>query len=68
MKKKGAIAIITLDNPPVNALGQASIKELVSCMEAANQDSSIQGIILRGGQNKFIGGADITEFFFIYEC
>ncbi|MBL4853563.1 MAG: enoyl-CoA hydratase/isomerase family protein [Robiginitomaculum sp.] len=56
------IAVITIDNPPVNALSAHIRAGLVAAIEAVNGDEKIQGAILIGEGRIFIGGADIKEF------
>ena len=56
------IAIITIDNPPVNALSRAVRSGLLECVSAAASDQSIHAIILMCAGRTFIAGADITEF------
>ena len=62
-EKKGPIAYVTLNRPKVlNALNQATWKELQTAFEAARQDDEIRGVILTGaGEKAFIAGADIGE-------
>jgi 3-hydroxyacyl-CoA dehydrogenase len=55
-------ALITLDNPPVNALSPALIEELYAAVERGQRDSELQGIIITGSNGKFSGGFDITQF------
>ncbi len=56
------IAVITIDNPPVNALSTHIRAGLVAAIEAVNANEKIQGAILTGAGRIFIGGADIKEF------
>jgi 3-hydroxyacyl-CoA dehydrogenase len=56
------IAIITIDNPPVNALGQAVRAGLVSAASQALANPDVQAIVLACGGRTFFAGADITEF------
>ncbi len=58
----GEIAIVTINNPPVNALSPGVPEGIAAGVERANADASIQGIILIGGGRTFIAGADIKEF------
>ena len=58
----GDIAVITLDNPPVNGLGLSTRQGIAAAMEQANADSSINAIVITGGGKAFSGGADIREF------
>lgn len=55
------IGVITVDNPPVNALSHAVRQGLDDAMQAARQDASRVVLILCAGRT-FIAGADITEF------
>jgi len=62
LNNQGPIAVITIDNPPVNALSQAVRSGLLECVETAAADSSTQAIVLICAGRTFIAGADITEF------
>ncbi len=55
------IGIITIDNPPVNALSQALRQGLLDVVTAAQKDASEALVLLCAGRT-FIAGADITEF------
>jgi 3-hydroxyacyl-CoA dehydrogenase len=60
--RRGAIAVLTMNRPPVNALGaplRAAIRDAVA---AAVADPAVKAIVLAGGGRMFSGGADITEF------
>ncbi|MGH7660316.1 MAG: 3-hydroxyacyl-CoA dehydrogenase NAD-binding domain-containing protein [Vulcanimicrobiaceae bacterium] len=54
--------IITLDNPPINALGFAISGELVPAIERAEADPNVAAVIITGANNIFSGGADINDF------
>src|SRR5690242_15612651 len=56
------ILVVTVDNPPVNALGVAVRCALSDAIEAAEQDASVDAVLLIGAGRNFIGGADIKEF------
>ncbi len=58
----GDVAIITLDNPPVNGLGLATRQGIADGMAKANADSAVKAIIITGAGKAFSGGADIKEF------
>ncbi len=60
--RKGQVAIITIDNPPVNALSQAVREGLLKCIEKADQDKKSKSIVLQCAGRTFIAGADIREF------
>ncbi len=59
---QGDIAVITLDNPPVNGLGQATRQGVVEGVTKANADAAVKAIVITGGGKVFCGGADIREF------
>ena len=59
---KDSIAIITIDNPPVNALSQSVRQGLVDAVNNINNEKSIKGAVLIGSERIFSAGADITEF------
>ncbi len=61
-KVHGNVAVITLNNPPVNGLGLATRAGIVSGLEQANQDPTVKAIVLTGAGRAFSGGADIREF------
>ena len=58
----GDIAIITLDNPPVNGLGLSTRQGIADGMAKANADAAVKSIIITGAGKAFSGGADIKEF------
>ncbi|HEY4446877.1 MAG TPA: 3-hydroxyacyl-CoA dehydrogenase NAD-binding domain-containing protein [Steroidobacteraceae bacterium] len=59
---RDGIAVLTLDNPPVNSLGHELRQAIVAGLERANADSGIKAIVLIGAGAGFSGGADIREF------
>ncbi|MCU0773631.1 MAG: 3-hydroxyacyl-CoA dehydrogenase NAD-binding domain-containing protein [Ideonella sp.] len=59
---RGDVAVITLDNPPVNGLGLATRRGIVAGLESAQADPAIKAIVLTGAGKAFSGGADIREF------
>jgi 3-hydroxyacyl-CoA dehydrogenase len=56
------IRLLTLDNPPVNALGYAMCAELLPAVEAAAADAAITTVIFAGANGMFSGGADVNDF------
>ncbi len=58
----GAILVVTIDNPPVNALGQVVRQGLVTAMQQAETDAAVRAVLLVGAGKAFIAGADIREF------
>src|ERR1700692_2228193 len=59
---RDGIALIKLNNPPVNSLGHELREALVAGLERANADPGIEAIVLIGSGSGFSGGADIREF------
>jgi len=59
---QGDIALITLDNPPVNGLGHATRVGIAEGMAKALSDAAVKAIIITGAGKAFSGGADIREF------
>ncbi len=60
--KEGRIGILTINNPPVNALAAAVRTGIKEGVEAFGKDSNVDAIVLIGGGRTFIAGADIREF------
>jgi 3-hydroxyacyl-CoA dehydrogenase len=56
------IAIVTVDNPPVNALSAAVRVGLLEAVERVGTDPALRGMVVAGQGRAFIAGADITEF------
>ena len=61
-KVHGDVAVITLNNPPVNGLGLATRQGIADGLAKANADASVKAIVLTGAGKAFSGGADIKEF------
>ncbi len=59
---RGAVAVVTLDNPPVNSLGHATRRAIAEAVDRAAQDDAVKAIVLTGAGRAFSGGADIKEF------
>ena len=59
---RGAIAVITLNNPPVNGLGYETRKAVAEAVEKAEDDAAVKAIVITGAGKAFSGGADIKEF------
>jgi 3-hydroxyacyl-CoA dehydrogenase len=58
----GDILVVTIDNPPVNALGVDVRRGLVAAIDAAGADAAVKAVLIVGSGKTFIGGADIREF------
>ena len=61
-KVQGDVAVITLNNPPVNGLGYDTRVGITNGLEKANADPAVKAIVLTGADKAFSGGADIREF------
>lgn len=58
----GNVAVITLNNPPVNGLGHALRTGIMSGLEAASGNDAVKAVVIIGSAKAFSGGADIREF------
>jgi len=56
------IAVITIDNPPVNALSPGVPEGIQAAIDEANSDPAIQAVVIMGAGRTFVAGADIKEF------
>lgn len=62
-ERRDAVALVTIDNPPMNALSAGLLDELEAEIEALDADADVRAIVLRGaGERAFVAGADIKEF------
>jgi 3-hydroxyacyl-CoA dehydrogenase len=61
LDRRGGVAVITIQNPPVNALSPGVPEGIAESIEAAEQDASVRAIVIIGGGRTFIAGADIKE-------
>ncbi len=59
---RGDVAVVTLDNPPVNGLGYDTRVGIVTGLERALNDEAVKAIVITGAGKAFSGGADIREF------
>ena len=58
----GDILVLTIDHPPVNALGVQVRRGLLAAIDGADADPAVAAVLLVGAGRNFIGGADIREF------
>ncbi len=56
------VAVVTVENPPVNALSPGVLHGLKVAIEQANTDSEVRAIVVMGSGRTFIAGADVNEF------
>ncbi len=59
---RGAVAVIIVDSPPVNALGHAVRSGIAGALSELNDNGTVKAVVIRGGGRCFSGGADIREF------
>ncbi|WP_459617023.1 3-hydroxyacyl-CoA dehydrogenase NAD-binding domain-containing protein [Bordetella sp. 2513F-2] len=59
---RDGVALIEINNPPVNALSTEVLQALLAHVEQANTDPACQAIVITGADRHFSCGADITEF------
>ena len=59
---RGRVAVIQMDNPPVNGLGHALRSGIIAAVDQAVADPAIAAIVLTGSASAFSGGADVREF------
>ena len=62
IKREADVAVIEVDNPPVNALSQAVRAGLLAAVREADADATVRAIVIRCQGRTFIAGADISEF------
>ncbi len=59
---RGAVAVIAMNNPPVNGLGFDLRRDIVEGLARAEADANVKAVVLIGSARAFSGGADIREF------
>ncbi len=62
LERRDGVAVLTLNQPPVNALGAALKKALAEQLDAALADSTVVAVVIAGAGKHFSAGADIREF------
>ena len=60
--RDGDIGVVTINNPPVNALSPGVLDGLIAALRKLRADDAVKGIVLNGSGKIFCGGADINEF------
>jgi len=60
--RQGEIGVITINNPPVNALSPGVPEGIMASIDTAEKDPEVKAVVLIGGGRTFIAGADIKEF------
>lgn len=64
---QNGVAVLFMNNPPVNQLSEHFVRELVEAISSGFQDSDVKGIVLTGTGKNFIAGADLTEIYKVTE-
>ncbi|PXW16416.1 3-hydroxyacyl-CoA dehydrogenase NAD-binding domain-containing protein [Paraburkholderia caballeronis] len=59
---RGKVLLVTIDNPPVNALGVDVRRGLAAAIDAADSNDAVEAVLIVGAGRNFIAGADIREF------
>src|SRR5208283_3024673 len=60
---QNGVAVLFLNNPPVNQLSEHFVMELVEAISGGFQDADVKAIVLTGTGKNFIAGADLTEIY-----
>jgi enoyl-CoA hydratase len=61
VERDGAVGVIRLDRPPVNAINSQMHQELEAAAREVDSDPAVRAVVLHGGPKAFAGGADIKE-------
>src|SRR5215469_5372259 len=61
-ENEGGVGVITVDNPPVNALSPGVPRGITAAIDKGNADASVKAMVLIGAGRSFIAGADIRQF------
>ena len=62
VRRDGDIAVVTLDNPPVNAISEAVRKALFEMVGQLDADPDVRAVVLICAGRTFLAGADVREF------
>src|SRR5207244_2861571 len=62
LTREKEIAVVTIDNPPVNALGPGIPEAIEAAIESAAANADMNAIVVMGAGRTFIAGAEIREF------
>ena len=62
VQRHGDVALVTMDNKPVNALGHALRSGIMDALTQLRDEAGLRAVVLAGTARAFSGGADITEF------
>ena len=59
---EAGIALVTIDNPPMNALNKQVMDDIRACFNALREEPTLRAVVVTGEGRAFVAGADITEF------
>jgi len=63
VRRDGAVVVVTLNNPPVNTLGNPVLEALLGAVESLQDDPGIRSVVITGtGEKAFASGADLPAF------
>src|SRR6202049_4822321 len=62
LTKQDGVAVVTINNPPVNALGAGVPEGIAAAFAKIEADDSVRAVVVIGGGRTFVAGADINEF------
>jgi enoyl-CoA hydratase/carnithine racemase len=63
LRREGAVGVVTIDNPPVNTLGNPVLEALLAAVESLQDDPAVRAVVITGsGDKAFASGADLPEF------
>ena len=61
-RRSGKVLVVSVDNPPVNALGVDERRWLASAIDSAQSDPAVDAVLIVGAGRNFIAGAEVREF------
>lgn len=62
IERDGDVAVLAIDNPPVNACSLAVRRDLLAALQAVEGDATIAGVVIIGSGATFVAGSDLREF------
>jgi enoyl-CoA hydratase/carnithine racemase len=60
-ERRGSVALLTLNRPPVNALSRTLLDAILHAVEGCARDHDVRAVVLTGGRRAFSAGADVRE-------
>ena len=62
LQREGDIALLLIDNPPVNALGKSTVQGLIEALAAFQADTTARALVIACEGRTFVAGGDIAAF------